>query len=388
MKRLHIFLFFCAVLLTFGACGKKEGVKENATLESGKEENRQVYSGETSIEAQTNTEKGYYLSWYDETDTLLVGLLPIEFVTEYNYPEGTKVKIEAVNDGSVTTISGKEAYKITSIEYVEATPTTTEKEGEDTESLEGVAYIEEQVQDNGQTYLVFSLESDPDYYYYGKITNPDVNMENNNYYIYADYNKDDFRNDKQYCEITRWEDYSYDSSYVDSSPSESEPADNTQPQIKEEYDSSFYSEDTGIWLVGNTTSNGKPFALDGIEELYIKDGYLYFIGRIRNTGDKDYKVFLNVTVKDKDGNVLNNVQEYNNPFTYDKTKELVRDEGGNSLVSDGLKLNYTVPVNNSAYFTCYQDIYFGTSIDDRIDIRSWNREPYYIYVTISDYKDK
>ena len=388
MKKLHITLFFCAVLLIFGACSKKDEVKGNVTLESDKEESSKIYSGETIIEAQTDTENGYYLSWYDDTDTLLIGLLPKEFVTEYNYPEGTKVRIEAVNDGTVTTVSGKEAYKISSIEYVEDIPATTEEEAEYTESLEGVVYVEEQVQEDGQTYLVFTLESDPNYYYYGKITNPDANMADNNYYIYAVYNKDDLRNDKQYCEITSWENKSYDSSYVDNSSSESESVDNSQPEIKEEYDSAFYSEETGIWLVGNTTSNGKPFILDGIEELYIEDGYLYFIGRIHNTVNKDYKVILNVAIKDKDGNLLADVSDNNTAFTYKTSKELVRSERGYTLISDDLSLDFYVPANGTAYFTDAEYEGFSPSIDDQIDIRSWNSEPYYIYVTIRDYKDK
>lgn len=71
--------------------------------------------------------------------------------------------------------------------------------------------------------------------------------------------------------------------------------------------SAYYSEETGIWLIGNTMTNGIPFKIEGIEYLYIEDEYLYFMGKIQNTASKDYKVNLNVTIRDKYGKIMNSL---------------------------------------------------------------------------------
>lgn len=254
-----------------------------------------------------------------------------------------------------------------------------------TDSTEGVVYVEEQIVQDGETYVVFSFESEPNVYYFGKVAELNIDMTDNNYYFNIVYNEGDLIDGRQYCEIINWDEYSYNIVY-ESDTSIVGQEDTFTPQIKEEYDSAFYSEETGIWVVGNTTINGKPFKLDGIEYLYIEDGYLYFMGRIANTSSKDYKILLNVTIRDKNGNVLNDVLENNFVFNYDTTLGLIRDSSGDSLQADGLKLQYPIPGGSIGYFTSCQAFY-SSKIEDRIDIRRWNSEPYYIYVTIKDYMD-
>lgn len=192
-----------------------------------------------------------------------------------------------------------------------------------------------------------------------------------------------------YVEDTIDYDYEYDYEYDEYEVSDIDVFSFTN-DVK--HDTAYYSEDSGLWLVGNTKTNGKPFEIDGIEHLYIEDGYLYFMGRIRNTSSKDFSVDLNVTIRSKSGSLLNDyVYSYNYVFTYDKSIELTRGEApGLVLEGKGLTIEYNLPAYDVGYFTVagarnryLEDAY----IDDYTSIRSWNVEPYYIYVQVVDYSE-
>jgi hypothetical protein len=255
-------------------------------------------------------------------------------VTEYNYPVGTKVHLEAINDGTSKTKTGREAFTITDISYLEEIDYTT-SEGFDEEY--DFAY-EERVNGNDWEYI-------------------------------EDWD------DWEYSEDSWSEDYVEEYTYI--------PFLNTTL----DYDASFYDEETGIWLAGHTTSNGKPFILDGFEYITIEDGYLYFAGRMKNTSDKTYGIRLNVTIRDFDGYVLHRNEFDNNVFVYESSKELTRKDASSSLTSNDLKINYRIKGDSVGYFTANYGFSYDTSINDVVNIRGWNSEPYLIYVTIDKYYD-
>ena len=155
------------------------------------------------------------------------------------------------------------------------------------------------------------------------------------------------------------------------------------PTKNVEYDSAYYSEETGIWLVGNTMSNGKPFKIEGIEYLYLEDGYLYFMGSISNSSSKDYySLELFISIRNKDGATISSYTS--DVFVYDKSVNLTRSSNDN-LVADRFEVENIIPANGTANFTIQQFDIFNKSISDNINIRSWTVEPHYIYVTVNDY---
>ena len=351
MKRKYGLLLFITLAIFLVGCGKKledvdiqvqneeevitnekEELLEPAEEKSVSEEETasKLFSGQTIIESQTLSDNGYYLTWYDG-DRLIVGLLPDKLVTEYNYPMGTKVYLEAINDGASKTITGKEAFTITDIGYLEEIDFTTD-----------------------------------DYYdEYDELASDE----------YDEWFEQEYGDNLEYSEDMWSEDYEEDYTYI--------PFLNTTL----DYDASFYDEETGIWLVGNTTSNGKPFILDGFEYISIEDGYLYFTGRMKNTSDKTFGIRLNVTIRDFDGYVLHRNEFDNNVFVFESSNELARKDASSSLTSNDLKLNYRIKGDSVGYFTANYGFSYDTRINDVVNIRSWNSEPYFIYVTIDKYFD-
>lgn len=349
MKRKYGLLLFITLAIFLAGCGKKQDDldiqvqneeeaitnEKEELLEPAKEKSvseeetaSKLFSGETIIESETLSDNGFYLTWYDG-DRLIVGLLPDKLVTEYNYPMGTKVYLEAINDGASKTESGKEAFTITDINYLEEIDYTTDE------------FYEE------------------DYEYA--------------YDEWDEWFEQEYGDNWEYSEDIWSEDYIEEYTYI--------PFLNTTL----DYDASFYDEETGIWLAGHTTSNGKPFILDGFEYITIEDGYLYFGGRMKNTSDKAYGISLNVSIRDFDGYVLYRNQIESNVFVFESSTELTRNDAASSLTSKDLKLNHAIEGGGVGYFTAYGGFSYDTKINDVINIRSWNSEPYLIYVTVDKY---
>jgi len=392
--------------------GKEAGVsKEEAGIS--KEEEASVFNGDAVIEAENYEDAGVYLSWYDEEDNLLIGYLPPELQTEYNYPAGTRVHIEAVKDGSVKTAEGRKAYSITSIEYLDEIDFSTAGEeiaDEDNYMLdiEGIVYVEEQSEINGQTYLTFGFDFDPQTTYYGLIRDPKDDMVGENYYFYCTFNSNDLVDGKQYCEIVGWEEYSYEIDY--------NIADNDNPTAGgssgayqmgpddldvDDYDAAYYSEDYDMWIIATTTTNGKPFKVTGIDYFYIEDGSIYFMGEITNYGNKDYEIYLNL---DLHNHLCFNIKkyEYGKVFlvndSYEWERKIASDNIGTYLSSQEYKrgepdgLVFKIPANTTAKFTfsARNDNTGGNKckslIFDNLNIRDVKQNIHHLHITVKDYK--
>lgn len=370
--------------------------------------NEDTFNGEAIIESETYTDNGYYLTWYKEKDELIIAFLPSEFITEYNYPVGTKVNIDAIKDGTVKTISGNDAYRITSIEYIENIDFTS-TDVEYLCEIEGSVYVEEQYEIDGNTYVVFGFEFDPNYYYYGRVKDPTTNMVGNHFYFYAAYNEGDLYEGKQYCEITSWEAFEYIIPTYDESIIETEDQsefDTPSLYCTKKYDSAYYSEDSGIWLVGNTITNGKPFQISGIKYLYLEDGFLYFMGEMVNNGKRSYKIELNIELYDENEFLIDTITE-SDAFIYDDRLDWNRITEPSSYSYNVLyrnsylateyegygveipKLDFVIPGNENSNFTflSFNQKDYPSRIYDTYDLREINDEIYYIYVTIKSYTE-
>lgn len=171
----------------------------------------------------------------------------------------------------------------------------------------------------------------------------------------------------------------------------------------------------GIWLVGNTRSNGKPFQVSGIDYLYLEDGFLYFKGVIDNLGSKTYEIKVRIRLYDQDDRLISDVSSY--AFIYDESlkfkritaptvsfdnifKQWLTSQHDNGDWVDDKKIprlimDYEIPEESSAYFTfaSNNDIAFDNGsqrpgkIYDAYYMRNTNSEVYYIYITIEDYYD-
>ena len=91
------------------------------------------------------------------------------------------------------------------------------------------------------------------------------------------------------------------------------------------YDVAYYDEATGLWVVGYTTVNRRPFELTGYEMLEWEGNDFYFVGKLKNTGRKPYWVYLTMKFCNEDGKTLRErdmeVGTYKNGYTIDYANE-------------------------------------------------------------------
>ena len=113
------------------------------------------------------------------------------------------------------------------------------------------------------------------------------------------------------------------------------------------------------------------------------------MGRIKNTSDKKYSISVDVSIRDYDGYLLyKDNYEQNYAFVYESSTALTRESDSSPLDSKDLKISYTIKGDNVGYFVIDQSYMDPYEIDDVLNIRRWNSEPYLLYITINSYSDR
>lgn len=326
-KKKYIFMLLMNVLLIC-SCSNKHNGNESVNVADNEDTNmiqndeekpivdneKNTFSGEVVIESESYSDNGIYLSWYSEEE-LNIGFLNNELVTEYGYPMGTKVKMDATMDGTTKTESGKDCWYIDSISYVDDITVSTDFVDGYSDILEGIAYVEKQYEEGGNTYIVFGFEFEPDIYYIAEMNGVSYDMSGDNYYFNIIFNPGDEKAGYQYCEISSWDLYDYNTN--DFNSDSITEVNSEQVGLEVDYDSAYYSEESDIWLLGNTQLNGCPVKITGYERLYLEDGYLYFLGELENEGDKLINAFLDVKLYSKEGKLINTINKVE-AFNYNK----------------------------------------------------------------------
>lgn len=145
------------------------------------------------------------------------------------------------------------------------------------------------------------------------------------------------------------------------------------------YDWSYYDEDTGLWVVANTTTNRRPFKMTGIEMLEWEDQYIRFIGRIKNEGSKPYIGIVRIYLCNEKGETIKTVTE-GNAFHYLPDGYTTNRQGSGIIkeIEEAVFSNRAIPAGEEGIFGMmngYNAVY----------VSDVTQPIHYIYIVLDEY---
>lgn len=169
--------------------------------------------------------------------------------------------------------------------------------------------------------------------------------------------------------------------YEDGAGSEYEEEDYTPVcYFPKEYDWSYYDEDTGLWVVANTTTNRRPFKMTGVELLEWESKYIHFIGKIKNEGSKTYAGSVRIYLCDEKGETLKTATK-GSSFYYLPDGYTINGQGLRMIeeIESALFSNRAIPAGEEGIFSINGAGYLG------VDVSEITQPIHYIYIVLDEY---
>ena len=147
-----------------------------------------------------------------------------------------------------------------------------------------------------------------------------------------------------------------------------------------EYDWSYYDEETGLWVVANTTTNRRPFKMTGVELLEWESKYIHFIGKIKNEGSKTYRGTVRIYLCDEKGETLKTATK-SSSFYYLPDGYTINRQGIGEIeeIESALFSNWAIPAGEEGIFSINGAGYLG------VDVSDITQPIHYIYIVLDEY---
>ena len=146
------------------------------------------------------------------------------------------------------------------------------------------------------------------------------------------------------------------------------------------YDWSYYDEETGLWVVANTTTNRRPFKMTGVEMLEWEGQYIRFIGRIKNEGSKKYQGFVKICLCNEKGETLKTATQ-SSSFYYFPDGYTINRQGIGEIeeIEKRPFSNNVIPAGEEGIFGINSAGYLS------VDVSSITQPICYIYIELDEY---